>query len=58
VSRRTVANRMRVIEERLGPALNADSAEMEIALQLYELEKFNGLGPSLGNSTVGRFPYW
>jgi hypothetical protein len=58
VSRRTVANRMRVIEERLGPALNADSAEMEIALQLYELEKFNGLGPSLGNSTVGHFPYW
>jgi hypothetical protein len=58
VSRRTVANRMQVIEERLGPALSADSAEMEIALRLQELEQAERAGPSLGISKGRYFPHW
>ncbi len=37
-SRRTVANRLRTIEERLGRPLNANTAEIEIALRLLDFE--------------------
>jgi hypothetical protein len=37
VSRRTVANRLRALEERLGRPLAACAAEMEAALRLYDL---------------------
>ncbi|HEY5815444.1 MAG TPA: helix-turn-helix domain-containing protein [Solirubrobacterales bacterium] len=39
VSRRTVANRLRTIEERLGKSLSAETAEIEVALRLQELEE-------------------
>jgi hypothetical protein len=37
-SRRTVSNRLRTIEERLGRSLNANTAEIEIALRLLDFE--------------------
>lgn len=39
VHRRTVANRLRVIEEQMGRSLDRDSPEIESALRLHELEE-------------------
>lgn len=39
VSRRTVANRLRLVEDRIGKHLNAAGGELEAALRLEELDK-------------------
>lgn len=42
VNRRTVANRLHAIEEQLGRSLDSDSAEIESALRLHDLEEASG----------------
>lgn len=47
VSRRTVANRLRAIEETLGRPLGASAVEMEVALRLSELEDPQSMAPGV-----------
>jgi hypothetical protein len=46
VSRRTVANRLRSVEEKIGRSLNVAMADIEAALRLHELDTPQGDSPS------------